>query len=161
MERPSTLHEPRTSPRHDAHSRVFPGLGRNIGESIWRGGSYERSIWLHHQHDQWEGMYQRSEGILSYNRRVAAVLTRREDIPGAERLPHRAYTDGALMFLRGERNGDFLLQHHCRNAMALSCSCEESVTVTSSSSTTVVTVTSSSSTTVVTRWRSHVLARRA
>ena len=61
----------------------------NIDESIWRGGSYERSVWLHHQHRQWEGLYQCSTGILSYNRRVAAEFLRKwgEDILGAESLP--------------------------------------------------------------------------
>ena len=72
IERPSALDRPHTSPVHDANSHEFHGLHRNIDEIIWRGGSYERSIWLHHQHHQWEGLDQCSMGISSYNRRVAA-----------------------------------------------------------------------------------------
>ena len=72
IERPSALDRPHTSPVHYANSHEFHGLHRNIYEIIWRGGSYERSVWLHHQHHQWEGMDQCSMGISSYNRRVAA-----------------------------------------------------------------------------------------
>ena len=72
IERPSALDRPHTSPMHDAHSHEFHGLHRNIDEIIWRGGSYERSVWLHHQHHQWEALDQCSMGISSYNRRVAA-----------------------------------------------------------------------------------------
>ena len=72
IERPSALDRHHTSPMHDAHSHEFPGLHRNIDEIIWRGGSYERSVWLHHQHHQWEGLDQCSTGISSYNRCVAA-----------------------------------------------------------------------------------------
>ena len=72
IERPSALDRPHTSPMHDAHSREFPGLHRNIDESIWCGGSYEHSVWLQHQHHQWEGLDQCSTGTSSYNRCVAA-----------------------------------------------------------------------------------------
>ena len=118
MERSSALDRPHTSSRHDAHSHEFPGLHRNIDEIIWRGGSYERSVWLHHQHHQWEGLDQCSTGIASYNRSVVAefLLKWGEDIPGAERLPggsqrtpdwetmgglpHQAYTDCAHVLAR-------------------------------------------------------------
>ena len=72
IERPSALDRPHTSPVHYANSHEFHGLHRSIYEIIWRGGSYERSVWLHHQHHQWEGLNQCSMGISSYNRRVAA-----------------------------------------------------------------------------------------
>ena len=72
IERPSALDRPHTSPVHYANSHEFHGLHRNIDEIIWHGGSYERSVWLHHQHHQWEGLDQCSMGISSYNRRVAA-----------------------------------------------------------------------------------------
>ena len=64
IERPSALDRPHTSPMHDAHTHEFPGLHRNIDEIIWCGGSYERSVWLHHQHHQWEGLDQCSMGII-------------------------------------------------------------------------------------------------
>ena len=73
---------------------------------------------LHHQNHQWEGLDQRPTGISSYHCCVAAEfqLKRREDIPGAERLPggsqrthdwetmgglpHQAYTDCAHVLAR-------------------------------------------------------------
>lgn len=60
---------------------LHPGM-MHTDEGIWRGHSYERSVWWHHQHRQREGLDQCSTGIPSHHCRVAAefLLKWREDI---------------------------------------------------------------------------------
>ena len=134
MERSSAPDQRHTSPGNDAHSREVPGLCRNTNEGIWRGHSHQRSVYWHHQHSQQKGKDQCLTGIPSHHCRDAAeyysngAKTYEELIvymeTPREQPPSRLWVDSfvkptllSLMFLPGDRNGDFFLQQHCLKAM--------------------------------------------
>ena len=108
-------------------------LYRYSDEGIWRRGTHELSIWWHHQHCQQDGLDQCSTGIPSDHDCIAAAFLLkwcqdqelRDYLETAREHPTgRLWVDClikptplALMFLFGERNGDFLLQKHCLKEM--------------------------------------------
>ena len=120
MERSSALDQRHTSPGYDAHSHEFPRLCRNTDEAfagitsivngkVWtnalRAYRLIMAVLRHNFH---------SNGAKTYKELNVYLETARGHPTG------RLWVDCfvkptllSLMFLRGERNGDFLLQQHC------------------------------------------------
>ena len=130
MERSSALDQRHTSPGYGAHSHEFHGLCRNTDEGIRSGHSHQRSVWWYHQHSQRKGLDQCSTGmgVLLHNFYSNGAKTYEELNVYLETVrwhpTGRLWVDCfvkhtllSLMFLPGDRNGDFLLQQHCLKAM--------------------------------------------
>ena len=134
MERSSALDQRHTSPVYDAHSHEFPGLCRKTDEGIRSGHLISAAfagITSIDNGKAWTNAlraYRLTIAVLLHNFYSNGVKTYEElnvYLETARGHPTgRLWVDCfvkptllSLMFLRGEWNGDFLLQQHCLKAM--------------------------------------------